>query len=85
MAGLLVKSATVVDFNSEAFARCTEASTAAVADAGLPDPTELALSMLLELLTQQHGVAEAATVLARLGSALDEEHRKALRRVLFGV
>lgn len=82
-AGSLATAATITAFDPAVFARCAQASAQAASDAGVPDPTELALAMTMELLTQRLGAAGAASTVAKLGSQLADEHREALRRILF--
>lgn len=83
--GVLVKAASLVEFDPSAFADCAGAARAAARDAGLPDPTEFALAMTMDLFASRHGVATAATLVARLGSELADDQRASLRRILFKV
>ena len=83
-AAILANAATMVGLDPEAFAGCAAAAAAASAEVEQPDPTELALLMAFDLLQQRLGPAGAASVVARLGSQLADDHRDALRRVLFG-
>ena len=82
-AGSLVKAATITTFDPAVFARCAQAAAQAASDAGVPDPTELALAMTMDLLAQRLGSGGAASTVAKLGSQLADEHREALRRILF--
>ena len=82
-AGVLGKAATIVNLDPVAFASCAQAAAAGAADAGYADPTEFALAIVLDLVSQRQGPQEAAAIVARLGSELADEHREAVRRILF--
>ena len=84
-AGILVKAATLLGFDARHFADCVTAATVAAGEIDLPDPTEQALSMTMDYLSQELGVSQAASITARLGSRLEDEHRQALRRILFDI
>jgi hypothetical protein len=84
-AGSLVKAATITAFNPSVFARCAQAAAQAASDSGVVDPTELALAMTMDLLAQRLGPEGAASTVAKLGSQLADDHREALRRILFGL
>jgi hypothetical protein len=83
VAGVLVKAAGIVSSDPMAFAACAEAAAQVLSERGLPDPTELALAMAMDLLAQRVGPSEAASAIARLGGELADDHRAALRRILF--
>jgi hypothetical protein len=84
-AGILVKAATLVGFDARHFADCVTAATVAAGEIDMPDPTEQALSMTMDYLSQELGVGHAASITATLGSRLEDEHRQALRRILFKI
>jgi hypothetical protein len=84
-AWILVRAATLVEFEARRFADCVTAATVAAAETGLPDPTEQSLRMALDYLSQELGVTQAASIVATLGSRLENEQRQVLRRVLFGI
>jgi hypothetical protein len=68
-----------------AFAACVAAARDALRAEGLPDPVELALEMAFDLLNQSVGQTQAATAMARLGAELTDDHKQALRRLLFDI
>lgn len=83
-AALLVQIARVTNGDPITFAASAQGAAHAAAEVGMPDPTELALSILVDLSSQAAGPDVAAAALNLLGSELTDEHREALRRVLEG-
>lgn len=84
-AAVIGQSAGLVNADAEAFATCAAAVAEATTMEGHPDPIELGLQMTFDYLQLEQSASDSARELARLGAALDGDHRDALRKVLFGL
>jgi hypothetical protein len=82
LAAVLAASAELVGYQPTDFRSCAEAVARAARSEGADDPTERALSMLLEAMTTLVGAAGAGPQVARLGSELVGEQKDAYRRVI---
>lgn len=85
VAGIIVSAMNATRSDPTAFAACVAAARDALRAEELPDPVDLALEMAFDLLSQRVGQTQAATAMARLGAELTDDHRQALRRLLFDI
>jgi hypothetical protein len=83
-ASLLVRAASAVAGDPEVFAACAQGAAHACGAIGLPDPTQLALNVILDLGTSAHDRETAVQALLNLGASLIGDQQVALQHVVAG-